>query len=62
MKARLYYWGHEVLAHKGEHTCHVAYLVMTVVEGHGLHTIFAGGVVFFMFASRLFTGGLANED
>ena len=42
---RMFHWH---LVHKGETVCHVMYLVFTTIESHGMHTIFAGGVVLFM--------------
>lgn len=40
------------MAHTGETVCHVAYLSATVIEGHGVHALFAGGVVFFIAISK----------
>lgn len=42
--ARLFHWH---LVHKGESVCHIMYLTFTVIEGHGVHALFAGGVVLF---------------
>lgn len=36
------------MAHTGENVMHVLYLSATVIEGHGVHALFAGGVVFFI--------------
>jgi len=49
MKERLQRLFHWHLVHKGESVCHFLYLSFTVVEGHGVHAMFAGGVAFFIF-------------
>lgn len=49
--ARLFHWH---LIHKGEGVFHFLYLGATVIEGHGLHAMFAGGVAFCIFCSVAF--------
>jgi hypothetical protein len=48
--ARLFHWH---LLHKGESVCHFLYLTATVIEGHGFHAIFAGGVAVFVIMSSV---------
>ncbi|MNL38409.1 hypothetical protein D3C87_1606220 [compost metagenome] len=50
------------LAHTGENVCHIMYLTFTVVEGHGIHAMFAGGVVFFIAVSKFMHLGGGVEE
>lgn len=49
--ARLFHWH---LVHKGESVCHFFYLAFTVIEGHGIHAMFAGGVAVFIIIGTAF--------
>lgn len=50
---RMFHWH---LVHKGESVCHFFYLAFTVVEGHGIHIMFAGGAaVFILLGSALYS-------
>lgn len=49
--ARLFHWH---LVHKGESVCHFLYLTFTVIEGHGIHAIMAGGVAVFILIGTAF--------
>lgn len=48
---RLFHWH---LIHKGEGVFHFLYLGATVIEGHGMHALFAGGVAVCIFMSVAF--------
>lgn len=49
--ARLFHWH---LVHKGESVCHFLYLTFTVIEGHGVHAMMAGGVAVFILIGTAF--------
>lgn len=57
--ARLFHWH---LVHKGENVCHFLYLTFTVIEGHGLHAMFAGGVAVFVVIGTIAAGRSRETD